>query len=72
MKIWDAVSGLELLTLMSYPGVVLGPQDRGEFSADGSKLLIWRRDGVDILDSAPVNRAFRPREAAPPPRVVAR
>jgi len=42
------------------------------FSPAGSRLVTAGNDGtVRVLDARPVNRAFRPRELAPPPRPVA-
>ena len=62
VRIWDAESGAELLVL---PG-----QRFAELSPDGTQLLTAPNYQLIIYDSRPVNRAFLPREPAPPPQAV--
>jgi WD40 repeat protein len=52
-KLWDAVSGAQLLTLK----VHAGPIHSAAFSPDGSRIVTRSWDGtVKIWDARPLNR----------------
>jgi WD40 repeat protein len=66
-RIWDPTTGAELLTLQLSQAYVQG----AVWSPDGERILAvagW--ESARIFGTTPINRAFTPREPAPPPRPV--
>jgi WD40 repeat protein len=62
VKVWDAVSGVEKLTLRGHMDAV----GAVAFSADGTRLVTGSDDKTArVWDATPVSREFLPREAAP-------